>query len=272
MENINNNSDEYKQFQSYHPFLTYSKALNDRFIQPNGIAGAELNCDTEALFNIGKDSFQLLENFSRDKFDQGYKTYLQVMKLLRFVLTEALDREVLGVVDSNKEAIFINPENLDDGLILDLGWQLQNKGANFSENEDDEVNFIELYAYHALHEIDNSLLGIFFDGHESICAAIFATQALSNANAISSKNNVLIEAKRELALKGAIGRIKRDPKQIALKEITKHYDSNKSQFKRRGFSSQFIREMHVKYPVITDPKTIANLVAKLNKENDEIPR
>lgn len=67
-------------------------------------------------------------------------------------------------------------------------------------------------------------------------------------------------------------KLENDPKQIALKEIENYYNENRNQFKRRGFSAQFIREMHSKYPIITEQKTIANLVTRLNKENELIPR
>ena len=70
----------------------------------------------------------------------------------------------------------------------------------------------------------------------------------------------------------AIKRLENDPIQKSLDEIEKEYASRKSQFKRRGFSAQFIREMHEKYPVITSIKTIEKLVSELNKENEYIPR
>ena len=69
----------------------------------------------------------------------------------------------------------------------------------------------------------------------------------------------------------AYRRLAKDPKQLALKEIAVHYETKKEQFKRRGYSAQFIREMHQKYPEITDIKTIERLVTKLNKSNELIP-
>ena len=74
------------------------------------------------------------------------------------------------------------------------------------------------------------------------------------------------------AVRAVRAKLAKDPIQLAKKEIEKHYEENKTQFKRRGFSAQFIREMQVKYPVITDIKTIGRMVAKLNKENELIPR
>ena len=80
--------------------------------------------------------------------------------------------------------------------------------------------------------------------------------------------NIISENARKNALTG----LARDPKQLALKEITKNYKLKISQFKRRAYTAQFVREMHNKYPVITEQKTIANLVTRLNKENELLPR
>lgn len=66
-------------------------------------------------------------------------------------------------------------------------------------------------------------------------------------------------------------RLAKDPIQLAKKEIVKEYETVKSQFKRRGFSAQFVRDMKAKYLIIVDIKTIERLVAKLNKENELIP-
>lgn len=72
--------------------------------------------------------------------------------------------------------------------------------------------------------------------------------------------------------KNALLRLERDPKQKALADIEKHYLANKAQFKRYGYSAEFIREMHDKYPIIQSYKTIENLVTRLNKKNELIPR
>lgn len=78
--------------------------------------------------------------------------------------------------------------------------------------------------------------------------------------------------KSRIARQSSLLKLANDPIQIAKKEIEAHYQNSKNQFKRRGYSAQFIREMHKQYPVITSIKTIESLVAKLNKENELIPR
>lgn len=77
--------------------------------------------------------------------------------------------------------------------------------------------------------------------------------------------------KSDEALYKAMVRLDNDPKQKALKEIKECYQAVRSQFKRRGYSAQFSRDMHAKYPEITDLDTIKKLVAKLNKSNELIP-
>ena len=87
---------------------------------------------------------------------------------------------------------------------------------------------------------------------------------------VSRTEGVLFERKNRPKYL-AYRRLAKDPKQLALKEIAVHYETKKEQFKRRGYSAQFIREMHQKYPEITDIKTIERLVTKLNKSNELIP-
>lgn len=78
--------------------------------------------------------------------------------------------------------------------------------------------------------------------------------------------------KSRTARKSSLAKLANDPVQIAKKHIEAHYQNSKNQFKRRGYSAQFVREMHKQYPVIKSIKTIENLVAKLNKDNELIPR
>lgn len=65
----------------------------------------------------------------------------------------------------------------------------------------------------------------------------------------------------------ALLRLANDPKQKALDEIKSQYEVVKHQFRRRGFSAQFVKNMAERYQIIESPKTIERLVAKLNKIN-----
>jgi len=262
-------SKHYRDFQTYHPFLTFSDPMNDRFIKPDGEKGRELNPDTEALFNIGLEAFKFLPN-TLNEFEEGYENYFQFIRFHTLLLEEAIQTGALKVLDSTSNEKILNWMP-DDTQIVDVVWKMFSRRPN-EVDEETKNEFIELYAYHALREIDNAFVGMHLDGREAICAAIGASNALSNAIAISSRDAKLIEARQELAYRGALAKMENDPKQKALKEIRIHYDENKAQFKRRGFTAQFVRDMHDKYPIIKEQKTIANLVAKLNKSNELIPR
>jgi hypothetical protein len=103
---------------------------------------------------------------------------------------------------------------------------------------------------------------------DSVSALHLSTQGEMLRESFFARKN----DRKVIASKAANARLANDPKQKALKEIEKAYETVKNQFKRRGYSAEFVREMHIKYPVITEQKTIANLVAKLNKVNQHIPR
>lgn len=82
----------------------------------------------------------------------------------------------------------------------------------------------------------------------------------------------LNDQRSNFAKKGVNARLANDPIQLAKTEIIEEYEKRNSQFKRRGYSAQFAREMLKKYPVITSIKTIDKLISKLNKINVLIPR
>ena len=101
-----------------------------------------------------------------------------------------------------------------------------------------------------------------------IKAAMAGMEFLGRAE---SGDNIKSRILSEIGKNAVNIKLANDPKQAALKEIATHYETNKAQFKRRGYSAQFVRDMHAQYPNIQDQKTIANLVAKLNKANELIP-
>lgn len=106
-------------------------------------------------------------------------------------------------------------------------------------------------------KLANPLLDMYVDGDNPVAKAL---------------SDSLKFEKSRIARQSSLTKLANDPVQIAKKEIEAHYQNSKSQFKRRGYSAQFIRDMHKQYPVITSIKTIESLVAKLNKDNELIPR
>ncbi len=71
----------------------------------------------------------------------------------------------------------------------------------------------------------------------------------------------------EWGKKSVAKKLANDPKQSAKEEITKEFLLVQSQFKRRGFTAQFVREMADKYPIIESYKTIEKLTTELKKKH-----
>lgn len=118
------------------------------------------------------------------------------------------------------------------------------------------LSVFKLMAEKNSHELGNTLLELFAEQNNQVAKALIHGAKFQRVSQ---------------ARKAALTKLKNDPKQLALKEIKLHYHENKKQFKRRGYTAQFIREMHAKYPIIESQKTIENLVSVLNRENDDIP-
>lgn len=80
----------------------------------------------------------------------------------------------------------------------------------------------------------------------------------------------LNDFKKHIAKLGGNARAAKDPRTQALNEIEKEYRLRAGQFKRRGYQAAFTREMHAKYPIIEDPKSITTRITELNKQKVSI--
>ena len=180
------------------------------------------------------------------------------------------DNQLIGPIDKNsnyippflKIQIFLEMLSKTDDSFTWLENKVKKDNAEFEIGEDGIIRsgqehtdeyMLKMKPIHDCEEFIEQNSFNFWDLIDLISTA--------QQNAISKK-----------AQESAYRRLANDPKQKALAEIKVAYESDKTQFKRRGFSAQFIREMHSKYPIIESQKTIENLVSALNKENEYIPR
>lgn len=108
-------------------------------------------------------------------------------------------------------------------------------------------------AYHAIETNDYDLF---------IVIITSSLRSLAIAEVLENGKDAISNQMR----KNAQIRLLTDPKQLALKEIEKEFLSVKNQFKRRGYTAQFVREMGGKYPIIESYKTIEKLVSELKKK------
>lgn len=76
--------------------------------------------------------------------------------------------------------------------------------------------------------------------------------------------------RQSAASRAGKARAAKDPRTQALNEIEKEYWLREVQFKRSGYQAVFTREMHAKYPIIEDVKSITTRITKLNKQKISI--
>jgi len=215
-------------FYLYHPHLTFLDPLNTtHFVKPNGRQGKELCASTEALFRIGKDAYERLfqevskeeeegtEKFevkSKEDFDHiVHSQYFEFINLLRPMFQGMESSGRLKVKDSKGKVLNIEWSDTENNQIVDLAWQvfskLPSKIAALSKR-----SYADMFLLHALIAIDDALISIDLGSTDAVSTAIEAANALANAIAIQSGSEKLQEARQDMAYRGAIARIERDPK------------------------------------------------------------
>lgn len=91
----------------------------------------------------------------------------------------------------------------------------------------------------------------------------FENRVIPDQIALAMKQALSKNAKKAVEEK-----LKKDPKQAALKNIETEFNLSKYPFQKRGYRAKFCKEMIEKYPIITDIKTIERLFDKLKKDKN----
>jgi hypothetical protein len=250
----------YRKFQTYHPYLTYSNPLNECFVKPNGEQCKDLDADTEALFNIGREAYKRLpDDVTKEEFDQAYSCHWDFIDDLRQTFQDMYGDGKLRTVNDLGKEFKVNWATLEDNQIVDVAWQLLPK---FSlELEPKEDSFIKgtlsgLLLFQVFHEIDNACIGLFMDGSDAIAAAIAASNALANLVAIESGNDRLREARRDMAYRAVLAKIAADPKQKEKAFIFQRWQEWQREPKRYKSKAAFARDMLDKCEHLTSQKKI----------------
>ena len=139
-------------------------------------------------------------------------------------------------------------------------------------NDKEQLHKVEL----SLQDNDRHQLGLCYVVYESLIHYIEVKNLIGTFESYDSLNDALNNVnnrsinkhnKSNAMRKYANIRVANDPKQKALDEIKSHYDVARHQFKRRGYTAKFVKEMAALFPIIESIKTIERFVAKLNKIN-----
>lgn len=249
------NSKAYQKFQTYHPYLTFSAPLNNRFVNPSGKHFKDMNQGEAALFRIGAEAYKLLpEAESREAFDLAHSGYFEWIETFRTIFRDWESNGKLKIKNLTEEQI--DWSNTADNQIVDMVWQLFPQLPLKPEPEISQL-IAEFYLFHALTEIDNAIIAMQLNDSEgSICAAIEASSALSNAMAIESGNEKLQESRREFAYLGAMAKIERDPKQAEKKLVKECWQEWQRDPNRYKGKAAFARDMLDKFEHLTSQKKI----------------
>jgi hypothetical protein len=170
-----------------------------------------------------------------------------------------------------------NKENEKEKLIKQLDFEyddLVRLAASMMESlEEQEKEIAKLKELASDFSSVLTVIKILGDKDKAKLANLLLDMQVDGGNSVAKalKDSFKLEKSRT-ARQSSLVKLANDPIQAAKKQIEAHYQNSKNQFRRRGYSAQFIREMYKQYPVIKSIKTIENLVARLNRENELIPR
>ena len=261
-------SDAARRFHCFDPYMTYAKSGNDRFVQANGKLGKELNPDTEALFRIGEEAFARLsqgEEISEDEFKNGCSSYWEWIDDFRTLLGELNEQGRVLAQTNDGQPVPFDIARIDETQVISICWQRFSAGGSVKAG-DAVAAFRELFLFHALREIDNALIGMDLDGREAVVAAVGAANALSNAIAIESGSEKEQEMRRNMAYRGAMEKLKRDPKQAAkvrVKECWNDWQKKPTNYKGK---SAFAKDMMAKFEELDSQAVITRWCGQWEKD------
>lgn len=225
----------FQKFISYDPYLTFSSPNNTCLVAHNG----EERPDTESLFYLGKEAYKyFLDGIETEEdFDEIIASYLEIINIYR----QELPKKNIKCTNQNGKEFALDWNQADDCQLVNVAWQIFQKTP--IEPGEDKVIYAELYFLLALIEIDNAYIAMTFNPVDAVTSAIEAANALANAIAIKSENEKLKKVRRDMAYRGAIARIKLDPKQNDKKFVFACWQEWQDSPERYSSKASFARDM-----------------------------
>jgi hypothetical protein len=259
------------RFLAYHPHLTFSDPDADRFVSPNGKPDKELDEDANALFGIGRKIYQMFEGItSAAQLDAALTEYAEFIDAGRRLIPEMLASGKLVLKGEPSGQKDVDWTAIEDDSVIGIAWQVFEKTK--LKNEDFDNNyFIMVMAIHALIEIDNALISLKLRESGAVVAACEAANALSNLLALDSGDQKLQEARRDLAYRGAIARIERDPKQKEKTFIHECWQRWQQSPETYASKAAFARDMLSKCEHLTSQKKIEDWCREWESETGTQP-
>ncbi|MEB3098814.1 hypothetical protein VCS63_23460 [Achromobacter sp. D10] len=262
------------QFLTLHPFYTYGQPNEGRIFKARGGKEAQQvgrphgdNPDTAALWRLGERAYSLLQPMaSVDQFDAElaeFNAFLDDAR--RGIYASIVGGTIHAVTPDGGDA---NPDwikDLPESQILDMCWGMGTAKGPISDEFLADM-FRTSFCLAALIEIENAYIGMFFDGRDAVSSALAAAEAIFNAETIANRTDRMQEARRQIALQGALSRLQNDPRQREKQFIKDCWREWKNDPSRYASKAAFARDMLTKCSHLQSSKKIEDWTRQWDQE------
>jgi hypothetical protein len=236
------------EFSAYDPYATFSSLENRRFIKSTGESSFSgwsepLDDDEQALWRLGKNAFDALNATSRDDFEHAYQTYIDGMQMNREILAELSENDTILIQNSNEERISPDWSKYPPDEILAFIWQIFSQIPREKHPQEFQALLRQSFLFACFKLIEHALIAHMLDGRGLLSAVLGAASAFANAEVLTSDNPTLTKARQELAYKGAMERIRRDPKtadKMTVRDYWVRWTKQPDLYKNKA---EFVRDM-----------------------------
>ena len=251
-------------FGHYSPFRTYSNDSTHCFLDADGepVHRDSDSPDAEAIWRIGRDAYRLLGIKSQDDFRQRHDEFREMVVAWRKIIAELIE-DGRGI-DQHGDPLTPGSVDLSQreaSEILSIAWQFIEDAKKIGF----EIGYPlkgEQLAFACLHEVDNVLLGMDFDGQDAVASTVAAVNALADAQAFFNGSDGFREVRRKMAYDAAIARHRKDPKQAEKKFVFECYQAWRGSPERYKSKAAFARDMLDKVEHLESQKKIEDGVRK----------
>lgn len=262
------------RFLTIHPFFTYGEPNPDQVFKARG--GTQVhqvgrphadNPDTKALWNLGKRAYTLLQPIaSEEELNDELAEFDAFIEEARITIYKSMIQgKIRGVTPAGSIA---DPEwikELPESEILDICWGMGTAKGPISDESLADV-FHTLFCFAALIEIENAYIGLFFDGRDAVSSALAAAEAVFNAETIANRTERIQEARREIALQGALSRLQNDPRQREKQFVKECWREWREHPSRYASKAAFARDMLTKCSHLQSSKKIEDWTRSWEQE------
>jgi hypothetical protein len=252
-------------FVTYHPFATFAEANPKRQFRVGMtgrpfemIRGGRETPDSSALFQLGMRAYRLLPNYAtKEEFDSevlGFDAFVEEGRQTLYSLVKSGKSKAVSSENGSELAGDVILD-IEDSEVLLATWGLSKKAMTAPDEQVHDV-FLGAFCISCLIDIDSANLGRMDPGAHAVAYALSAAEAFFNAEAIASRDIRLQQARKQIALQGALSRLQKDPRQAEKQFIYKCWLDWQAAPTRYASKAAFARDMITKCQHLQSTKKI----------------